>query len=391
MKFPELLQSIDREGAGVPGVVVFTTGGSEVTLATDANGRVNVPAGCDRNTYAVIKPRGPHWSAFLDFASLPECEGISVTMVPLDIQRQAHWWRRLFDRCDHPCEDLRIGIIDLASCDTADLTGLETIDADGMPLDTSSHPSETHGYFVAQVFAGWQETGALGKARFLFADVSEPGREGRKIDALAVLSALASLREDFGVDLINMSLGFDMSEFVGTPYEADVQDFCENLRAEIAACPGLVVAAAGNSDAADVKVPARFDEVVAVTGVAPSSAAFEGTRMALWRLRAAYEGGLGKCGNGEEYFHLKGLTFGEEIDAVAPGAGIWLRGADGRPVENEGSSFAAPIVTAALACAIARRKENDSNFAVSKEILSEICVDVGLDRQKQGYGIPLNP
>ena len=66
-----------------------------------------------------------------------------------------------------------------------------------------------------------------------------------------------------------------------------------------------------------------------------------------------------------------------------------MQGVDNRPVEMEGTSFAAPIVTSVLACAIARRQENDINFGLSKDLLKEICVNVGLEREKQGLGVPL--
>lgn len=391
MSIPKIIECADLAGNPISAVMSFATSVGSIQVRTDQRGRVRVPATCVESGYVIVKPREPFWSAFVSFDDLDEGDHIRVSPIPLDIQAEAFWWMRLFDDCiGHSCCGMRLAVIDLASQGLNNVALLGITDADGVILDTSQYAAESHGYFVTQALVGWREAGALTGTDFQFVDVSAAGAEGKRIDPNAVLAAIVSLREDFDTDIINISLGYDPDEFADTPEALDAAAWTENLQYEIAQFSGLVVAAGGNEDCTRVMVPARFPEVIGVTGIASISAAFPNTRMELWKRIAEEEGSTGNSPSGERFFHIKGLTYGDEIDAAAPGAGVWLKGNDGRPVENEGSSFAAPIVTAALACAIARRKENDSNYVVSKDIIAEICVDVGLDSQKQGHGVPLN-
>lgn len=391
MNLPQIIQCVDRDNfKPVSAVIVFNIAGIETRTKTSDTGNFLVPPECDEDSFAIIRSIEGHWSAQLSFKDLPAGDYLKFYLVPLDIEQDAFWWRQLFDQnISHSCDDIHIGIVDLGFQHQTMLSNFNMMDAEGRELEIMGFPSETHGYFVSQVFTAWHQTGAMSKATYSFIDVSQHDAKGLEIDPLSVLAAIVTLREDLRVDLINVSAGYDPKQFEGSPYETDANNFNELLRHEIRLCSGLIVAAVGNEEQAAVKAPACFDEVVGVTGVATTRATVQQTRLEQWQNEALATKTIGHNIHGDHFFHIKGLTYGKQVDVAAPGAGLWMQGVDNRPVEMEGTSFAAPIVTSALACAIARRQENDINFGLSKDLLKEICVNVGLEREKQGLGVPL--
>ncbi len=390
MSIPKRIFCHDEFDRPVPSTVLFETRDRSISVETAEDGSVQCPWFCDKDTFVSISPKRSYWSTALLVSSMPNSDDIAINLEPLDFYTHALWWLRIFeDVIGTDCSNIRIGIADLGfSATSAICKKDEPIRGSGTP----DSPLESHGYFVSQVFNTWREAGALLGADFQFFDVGLPFPAVEEIDPQAVMFAVISLRDDFDADLINISSGYDLDEFAGTVFEDDSREWSRLFQYEISQCRGLVVAAAGNDTrSGKVLAPAAFDEAVGVTGVGATSAVIEGTSLDIVYRTARIRQDYGPEILGQQFFHVDGASYGEEIDAAGPSVGIWLRCADGLLKELSGTSFAAPNVTAALACAISSRKGNNRNYVVSKDILSEVCVDVGLIKTKQGDGIPLKP
>ena len=186
----------------------------------------------------------------------------------------------------------------------------------GDPGDT--YPQEGiddgHGTYVATFLAGqvngWGGAGLWPRAKIVSVRVFPPG--GKRATASAYLEGLSACVRNPLVKVINLSLG----GVNASPTElAEMQDRISDYRRSDSY---NIVAAAGNRGGG-VEFPARFHDVLAVGAAAPTG------RLCAFSAR------------------------GPELDISAPGCE--LDGADGRggAAKFSGTSFSAPLVSAALA------------------------------------------
>lgn len=180
---------------------------------------------------------------------------------------------------------------------------------------TDRRPSDpAHGTGVVSLLIGQPSTAVVGivpSARVLAADAFHGARQGDAADTFDLIASLDWLAEG-GVRIINMSLSGPASPALEKAIGA-------TLARGIA-----LVAAVGRPDGRSAGYPARYDGVLAVSAVdmllRPSRLSIRGSHVAL----------------------------------AAPGVGLTVASARGALARVDGTSFAAPFVTAALALQMGR-------------------------------------
>lgn len=219
-------------------------------------------------------------------------------------------------------------------------------------VDTSLPLAKAHGTAVAALLLGRHESGGrrllaplVPEARVLNAAVfhTVPGREeGAPVSR--VLAGLDWLAQQDGVRAINMSLA-------GPPNRVLAQAVTALAQREL-----LIVAAVGNDGPfGPERYPAAYPDAVGVAA----------TR-----------------NNGEIY---RWSNQGEHVDFAALGAGIFSAGAEHDFVEQSGTSLAAPVVTAFLAC----RMGEGLSASAALAALGDEALDLGEPGRDKVYGLGL--
>jgi subtilisin family serine protease len=146
------------------------------------------------------------------------------------------------------------------------------------------------------------------------------------------------IAKDLNVDIVNMSLGSQMSP---------PDDTIHNIIKEIAANGKIIVCAAGN-DAGDVNYPAKYDEVIAVAAVESS-------------------GQLAKFS-----------SRGPELDIAAPGVKIYSTWGNNQYVNLDGTSMATPCITGIIALLLSWYKAHpDPSFVVNYSNIIKLLYGLG--------------
>lgn len=189
-----------------------------------------------------------------------------------------------------------------------------------------------HGTGVASVLVGRPQSAAPGvipQAHVLAADAFHRSGGGDAADAFDLVIALDWLAAE-RADVINMSLS-------GPPNEVLEAAVAATLARDIA-----IVAAAGRSGGTQTGYPARYSGVTAVTGI-------DG------RLRA-----------------LRSSNRGPHIAFAAPGAGIVVAGRNGAISRVDGTSFAAPFVSAAIALHAASGTKSATAYDRVRSVVNDL-------------------
>lgn len=209
--------------------------------------------------------------------------------------------------------------------------------------------AKAHGTAVAALFAGeHQDKGRqllsplLPEVRLLNAAVFhavDGNEEGAPVSR--ILAGLDWLAQQEGIEVINMSIAGPLNRVLAHVVSA------------LAAQQVLIVAAVGNDGPfGPARYPAAYEAVVGVTATRP---------------------------NGEVY---RWSNQGEHVDFAALGAGVVSAGAEHAFAEQSGTSLAAPVVAAYLACHMARGLSADDAIAA----LAAKAVDLGVPGRDSIYG-----
>ena len=286
-------------------------------LQFGANYRVSVPPVPAEDSYTVSQHRGFGDDA-LDWLGVPQDNadwGEGVTIALLDT-----------------------GVLEHVSLAEAKLTKVDLIEESNTSQeDAVGHVG--HATAIASVLVGQGEVhGMVPSAELLGIRVLEDDGTGDTFTiALGILEAV-----DRGADVINLSLG----TYADSPV----------LRraVETAIAAGIsVVAAVGNDGYAEVSYPARYDGVIAVTGVDANE---------------------------------QNLSFANEglIDLAAPGYGVHTAWTDDELVRFNGTSIAAPFVAGAIAAQLA--DEAASTAAEAEALVLEFVNDTGAPGPDPDFG-----
>ena len=228
-----------------------------------------------------------------------------------------------------------------------------------------------HGTHVAGMCAGLNnEIGIRGFA---------PGTEliGLRIFPEARNSKLIAALDwckDNGVDVVNMSLGGKSAS--------------ELVHQRIQACrdSGVFLVAAAGNNGGDVLFPAAFDEVMAVAAIGKHGSFPEDSSHQ--RQIGDGESSAGK------YFTARFTCHGPEVDVCGPGVAIVSSVPAKGYAAWDGTSMASPHV-AGLAARMLQENEgirtmgrDDARSQALWDAMIGSCVDLGLDAEYQGQGLP---
>ncbi|OWK25751.1 hypothetical protein AJ87_07020 [Rhizobium yanglingense] len=118
-----------------------------------------------------------------------------------------------------------------------------------------------------------------------------------------------------------------------------------------------------------------------------------GSVMRYYEEQRRTEGLLGQHGTAH-IFPVPDTVCGAGLDVVGPGAGVFVADSSGRLQEFEGTSFSCPIVVGILANALATdtvygAKRGRSRAEHARGRLQELCSDLKLPQDYQGWGLPI--
>ena len=194
-----------------------------------------------------------------------------------------------------------------------------------------------------------------------------------------IANAIDTLSRDYGVDLINLSLGAKTSSEIERDAIIDAAE-----RGTLCIC------AAGNSDGA-VEYPAAFPETVAVSAIGLLGWGPSGESN---KLPSQFE----RFGQ-ENLYHANFSCFGSEVSGAAPGVGIIStvpeRGNGKEPyAAMDGTSMASPAACGVLAVVLANDEtykgmpQDRTRTEHAMSLFRQSCRDIGLDAKYQGRGVP---
>jgi subtilisin len=346
----------------------------------------------ERTHILKIDPEDGHWSMSVEISSADD-EIRCISMGDTDFP----WWQVVVGAkrpAVHSARRIKIGLIDVLFRPGAELKHLRLLEPERLEA-FASVPAEGHGRVVSAVLAGrgpGKYCGLARDAEAFFLDASVSDDEGvpsdTRVDHARVLDGIRNLSENHGVDIINLSCGFDTKDDL-----PDLEDAIEDAADRGTIC----ICAAGNAAWEPVAVPARYDAAVAVAGIGFTGVAefptFVGRLARVAERERLLGQPIGTWPKGLPFLY-HGTAWGPEIDVLGPSAGVILKGEGGRISEYYGTSYAAPIVAGVLACALSgdqiyRELSGRPRHAHALRRLGEISVDLGLNPPGSSTGLPL--
>ena len=384
----------DEKGNPVQGYVeLVEPDGTMDVKHTDESG---VARGYGRYRTATIKPLDGHWNVLI--GPLDDIETAEVTCPTLEREQALNWWRHILcPDCDRVGRGsgVRIGVIDIPFQPDKCMMHIDCYDIEGNKLDTASLPLHSHGYRVCKTIsergAVSHRQGLANEAELVFVDISDDvTRSSWDFDKIG--PAIELLVDEFDVDLINISGG----SYAASDEEwKEISGFLGEYISDARRKGVLVFAAVGNSSNAGVALPAGIDEVMGVGAVGLCGLAPSGSLMGAYeRMASDVEGATGTLSSGVRVFHYLDSGFGNGLNVVGPGIGVVMEMDGGVVAEYEGTSYACPAVAATIAGALGDAMGDQPEFTeepreLGTELIRSMCVDLGMDRSRQGWGLPI--
>jgi subtilisin len=365
-----------------------------ITVVTDRNGTAvfPLPVGAIPSALVAI-PAGGFWTMVKRAPSMNE----TIACVPLPTDGPLGWWhkvlgQRAFD--ETAGKGIKVGVIDTGCGPHPCLAHVHLVGAfindDQLPpaetTDVDSHGTHVSGIIGAHplsdpTYRGQYGGVAPGVDLFVARVFATAGKGANQAD---IANAIDALSRTEGVDLINMSLGSRQPSQIERDTIIDAYE-----RGTVCVC------AAGN-DASAVNWPGAFPECVAVSALGVLGWGPDGS-LASTRLPTSSTM-LGK----NNLYLANFSSFGPEVLCTGPGVGIISTvparyGLEAPYLAMDGTSMASPAVCGALAVALAgstayaAEPRAKSRSDLAKQLLRNICQDVGLALPMQGLGVPLLP
>ncbi|WP_245819006.1 S8 family peptidase [Marivita hallyeonensis] len=288
-----------------------------------------------------------------------------------------------------------MGVIDSPARRCPSLQHVEMYDIEGRPINEDTLGTNSHGLRVSAIIGERGQTeerrGIAPLANVTLIDVTDDDVKD-EWDYSKIAPAIQILVDEFDVDIINISGGCTV--FPDDPRFEDASLFFAEALDYAAARGVIVVAATGNDPSAPVALPARLDDAVGVGAIGLASLAPTKTRTKAYEAWALDSAGCTGTLNQHTLYHFKDTSFGDGLDMVGPGIGVVMTFEDGSFVEYDGTSYAAPYVTAVAACGLSLTKfEPDLRGRPKRDMrkshIELLCVDLGMSLDRQGLGIPV--
>lgn len=373
--------------------VFSSLGHYEVASLTD--GRVTVPdykGQCPE--MAIVKPYDGHWPIVFN----PAEQRGPVVCPKIAFPSAALWWRELpFSKpsTSYRGSGVNIGVIDIPGRRPKSLEHVQMYDIEGEPVNESSLKNSSHGLRVCAMIAerssAPERTGIAPGVNLTLVDVSDEladdGWDYKKIGP-----AIQLLVDEFDVDIINLSGGCPLAP---SDYGySDTLAFFQSMVDYAASRGVLVVAATGNDSSCGVALPAMLSDVIGVGAIGKAGIAPSCTRTAAYELDSRNKTGCMGVFEGEEFFHYTDTSYGRGLDMVGPGIGVVMSFEGGYCIELDGTSYAAPYVSAVAACGLSGNVDTKKARGRKKHLqqvllLRQMCCDLKMAPARQGAGVPV--
>jgi subtilisin family serine protease len=354
-------------------------------LIVDTNSYGKIAITIPKETRAFALTISPLISGFWTTArTVSNCHGdetINIDCPPLP-KMHSTWWREVMNIPEKSRlgNGMKIGVVDTPFGEgglwqTVKQTSLKS----GVELETDPL---AHGAQVCSVLAANSSerdcySGIARGAKIIHA--SSVNVRGAMSSGI-VASAIRSLCKNHLVDIINLSFGTNeknvaVHNALKDAYEAGV----------------IVMAAAGNSSL--IAYPAAHPECMAIGAVGRRQFAPAATIANFEEM--ASSSNIGGLRNDLFVCNFSGV--GASLFAVAPGCGLIFDVNDQGLYDLIGTSFSCPLAAGILAAALSKDREflnmtrNRYRVDYARNILANLCSDLGLPNSKQGNGLPILP
>ncbi len=328
--------------------------GSSQSQKTNINGKVTFEY--DDSTWkpysATFNPRSEFWPQL----TLSPLEAETIELIKLPKTGPLNWWQNsvgvhTYDKTLG--KGIKVGIVDTGVGPHPYLDHVTSIGSfidshhDSNPragLDSGDHGTHVSGIIGARLPDGSNEyTGIVPGAEVFMARVFPKGRSATQGDISFAVDTLAS---EYGVHLINMSLGSTEPSRI----ERDAIEFAME-------CGTLCFCAAGNGYGKSVDYPAAYPETVAVSGLGVRNVYPEGTISSSF-----YPAQADRYSPITPFFLASYSNIGKQIVCCAPGTGIISTvpayASHKAPyLSMDGTSMASPMATAALAARLSTQPD----------------------------------
>lgn len=338
-----------------------------------------------RPTMAVVEPHGRYWTSV---HNNPQ-SGQTLILRPLPTGKPLGWWHLVSGLASNDPDagrGLRVGVIDTGVGPHPALAHAVPIGAfsDGsfLPGASQGRDVQTHGTHVSGIvgarpvnegdFGGIAQGSDLFVARVFSADGG--GNQGDIANAIDVLS------QDYGADIINMSL---IGAASAIEHDAVIVAW---QRGTVCVC------ASGNQSGSPVGFPAAYPECIAVSALGLVNTAPADTMPAYNVPSQPDRYGLGGL------FLASFSNVGPQLLCTSPGNGIisTIPATSGEPApyaDMSGTSMSSPMAAAVLARLLAADKtygglpRSAARAAYAKQLLALRAISVGLNPLYQGSGL----
>jgi len=365
----------DEDGQPVPNVAVWATFGvhRSPTVYSDTHGNVALQVAVQVIPQILVRPAKGYWpTALLGRKWSGSTE--RITLVAIDLAQHERYVELLGRPEPTDGEGVKIAIIDTGVAKHRDLPNVAkrlAVTA-GVIVEDTLPDGIDHGTHVAGIIGCSNEPvrGHAPGAELHSYRVCNPGL--RRMSTLDVVVAVADA-VIAGVDIINLSLGFDSSDDA----IVDLINFAHDNGV-------LVVAASGNNNSCKISFPANMPRVVAVSAIGRKDAYPHGSTASL--VKAKGESGA--------YFIAGFCNVAPgQIQCAAPGVGIVSTVQEDGYLAESGTSMAAPIVTALAATLLSRHltslgSRTPDRLKALEDMLYTSCKQAGFHIDHVGNGIP---
>lgn len=365
----------DEDGAPIPSVALTARFGKRVAspVYSDSNGIALIKLAVAIVPLIQIRPAQGYWPAELRGRKSSETVE-TITLTRIDLKKHERYIDLLGEPKLEDGKGVKVAIIDTGVAKHRDLPNVtkRLVVSQGAVLEDTLPDGIDHGTHVAGII-GCSNHAVLGhapSAEIFSYRVCPPGTRNMKTIDLSVAIAHAV---DAGADIINLSLGFDLSD----DGIVDSINFAHDIGV-------LVVAASGNNSSCKVNFPANMPRVVAVSALGRIDAYPFGSTAQLQ---------LAKDAQGEYFVAAFSNLAPGMIQCSAPGVGIVSTVLDDGYLAESGTSMAAPAVTALAATLLSRNlsklgARTSERLKNLEEMLYTGCNRAGFSSDHVGHGIP---
>lgn len=378
---PYVFRIMDITGTAIRGArveVYLKDTNTPAVGITDKNGMVSLSLRASSATEVHVHPNENYWSTYLvDVSSSTAARALTLEQIEVPYQ----------DSLRHFCKPegglngtgVRIAVIDSGINRHAELPDINKglCIVDGKFSEDFLDNGMNHGTHVAGIIAG-QGKGVRGIAPGVtLMSYRVFAKDSRKAQTLDITTAIQRAVDD-GADIINLSLSLA---------DDDKDEDGMRLAIDYAVDSGvLVVAAAGNHSCGEMRIPARYDDVVAVSALGLKDAHAPASTFAL---------DLHHCINAEREFVPDFSNYCDtQLNLAAPGFAVVSTVELAGFRAMSGTSMATAVISGIAARFLSKHPDlvgfqrSPERMSKLKDLLYSSAVTLDLASRFVGHGLP---